>query len=426
MKGKKSSTEFWVGVDWGDTSHAVAVVDGDRRKKQCFEVPHSVPGMEALSKKLAKFHPIRGIAIESSRNLVITHLLEAGYTLYLVNPKLSAAWRENDSVAGCKSDKRDGLVLARELSMRWERLEAVRPESPELRELAMLCKDEQRLIGERTGHVQRLVSALKDYFPGALAFFEDWTSPTAWAWLKRFPTPEKLAKASEDQLYKFLREHRVGISPVWQERVANRASAAEWVVDPAIRATSELKATTEIEQLQSIKKYLDIYRKHIEARSKLQQDYALFESLPGAGKKLAPRLLSIFGADRDRHETVEAIRLLSGVAPVMKQSGNRNKAKIRRACRKPWRNTLHLFATLSKNHCPWAKAFYDYRKARGDGHAQALRKLADKWLKIIHRMWRDRRPYNEEQYMESLYKRNSPLIAYLPVDKSVENAAQKA
>jgi len=426
MKGKNSSTEYWVGVDWGDTSHAIAIVDGDRRKKQCFEVPHSVAGMEALSEKLAAFHPIRGIAIESSRNLVITHLLDAGYVLYLVNPKLSASWRKNDNVAGCKSDKRDGLVLARELSMRWERLEAVRPEDPKVRELAMLCHDEQRLIGERTRHVQRLISTLKAYFPGALSFFDDWTSPAAWSWLKRYPTPEKFAKASEKQLHKFLREHRIGISPAWQERVSNRASALGWAVDPAVRATSELRVTTEIEQLESIDKQLAVYRKRIGELFKDQQDCPLFESLPGAGKKLAPRLFSMFGANRARYDTIDAIRLLSGAAPVMKQSGNSNRVKMRHSCRKAWRNTLHLFADLSKKYCPWAKAFYEYRKARGDRHAEALRKLADKWLKIIYRMWREQQPYNEEIYMESLYKRKSPLLGYLPVDKSVENVAKKA
>lgn len=416
MKGKNSSTEYWVGVDWGDSSHAIAIVDGDRRKKECFEVPHSVPGLEVLREKLAAFHPIRGIAIESSRNLVITHLLEAGYVLYLINPKLSAAWRKNDNVAGCKSDKRDGLVLARELSMRWERLEAVRPEDPKVRELAILCHDEQRLIGERTQHVQRLISALKAYFPGALSFFDDWASPAAWSWLKRYPTPEKFAKASEKQLYKFLREHRIGISPAWEKRVSNRASALGWAVDPAVRATSELRVTTEIVQLECIDKQLAVYRKRIEALYKEQQDRALFDSLPGAGKKIAPRLFSIFGSDRDHYETIDAIRLLSGAAPVMKQSGNHSKTKMRRSCRKHWRNTLHLFADLSKKYCPWAKAFYEYRKARGDRHAEALRKLADKWLKIIYRMWRDRQSYDEEKYMESLYKRKSPLLDYLPVD----------
>ena len=418
---ENSSGGYWVGVDWGESSHAVAVLDGARQLVRQFEVPHSLKGMDTLSETLAGFRPVLGVAIESSRNLIVAHLLETGYLLYPINPKLSSMWRKASSVAGCKSDKRDGLTLARELSVRWESLEAMRPPSEAMRELSLLCRDEQRLIDERTRHVQRLVGALKHYFPTALEFFDDWTGPTAWRWLKKFSTPQKFAKASEKQLYQFLRKHRIGISETWRGRVENHYAAANWVGDSAMLAADELKALSEVAQLLAIHEQLAVYRKRIETLSAAQDDSALFNSLPGAGKKLAPRLLVMFGTDRERRGVVEAVRLLSGVAPVMYQSGQRNRTTIRRACKKAWRNTMHQFAEKSKRYCAWAKAFYDYRKACGDRHAQALRKLADKWLKIIHRMWRERAPYDDAKYLQSLYKGNSPLLAYLPVENAVEN-----
>lgn len=421
-RNKNTTGGYWVGVDWGESSHAIAVVDASRRPVAQFDVPHSVAGMKTLDETLAGYRPILGVAIESSRNLIVAYLLESGYILYPINPKLSSAWRKAASVAGCKSDKRDGLVLARELSVRWEDLKAMHPPCEAMRELAVLCRDEQRLIDERTRHVQRLKGALKHYFPAALEFFEDWASPTAWRWLKKFSTPEKFAKASNERLYKFLREHRIGISEKWRERVENHSGAANWAVDCATLIADELKALTEVAILLTIHEQLGVYRKRIEALSAAQEDRSLFDSLPGAGKKLAPRLLVMFGTDRERRGVVEAMRLLSGVAPVMHQSGRTNRTTIRRACKKAWRNTMHQFADKSKNYCAWAKAFYDYRKACGDRHAQALRKLADKWIKIIHRMWREGAPYDDARYLQSLYRSNSPLLAYLPVENAVENS----
>ena len=87
MKGSRENGN-WVGVDWGESEHHVSVVDTNRQVKKRFHVPHSPKGMSTLDDTLRTFQPILGIAIESSRNLLITHLLAQGYTVYFINPKL--------------------------------------------------------------------------------------------------------------------------------------------------------------------------------------------------------------------------------------------------------------------------------------------------------------------------------------------------
>jgi len=54
------------------------------------------------------------------------------------------------------------------------------------------------------------------------------------------------------------------------------------------------------------------------------------------------------------------------------------------------------------------------QKARGKGHHAAIRSLAFKWIRVIHRCWKDHKPYNEELYLQRLKQRGStlyPLIA---------------
>lgn len=42
----------------------------------------------------------------------------------------------------------------------------------------------------------------------------------------------------------------------------------------------------------------------------------------------------------------------------------------------------------------------------------ALRALAFKWIRILHRCWTDRIPYDESRYLLALQKRQAPLLKF--------------
>jgi hypothetical protein len=419
---EQASRSYWAAIDWSDEEHGCLVVDQEGRIQTEFRVANSCEGLAEMTSRFRGFVPLRGVAIESHRGPLLVHLLQEGFPVYPINPKLSHAWRKNDSVAECKSDERDGRVLAQELCVRHERLRVLVPEDGETRKLALLCEDEQSLIQDRTRLVQSLKSTLKQYFPAALQFFGDWTKPTAWAWLKRFPTPERFARASEHTLYKFLKGHRLGITPTWQRRVQERTKALDWPQDVEVREAYEMRVHQLVARLQALQRELDQYRKRIEELFASREDAAVFSSLPGAGPKLAPRLAMVFGAQKDRYDSAAPLRQLAGTAPVTKSSGRTTRVHFRRACRKSWRNTMHLFADSSKKYCAWARAFYEYRRNCGDRHALALRKLADKWIKIIYRMWKEGECYNDKRYLLALARTKSPILAYLTEEAAVENS----
>src|SRR5204863_8642792 len=117
------------------------------------------------------------------------------------------------------------------------------------------------------------------------------------------------------------------------------------------------------------------------------EDHAIFESLPRAGKRLAPRLLAEIGDDRGRYSDAQALQALSGTAPVAFQSGNYAKAHKRYACVKPLRNALYQFAWQSTLEEPWALAYYQRKRAEGKSHTVAVRALANVWVRIIYAMW---------------------------------------
>ncbi len=66
--------------------------------------------------------------------------------------------------------------------------------------------------------------------------------------------------------------------------------------------------------------------------------------------------------------------------------------------------TFHEFAGHSIVKCQWARAYYDLQIHRGNSHHAAVRALAFKWIRILFRCWKNRTPYDEQVYLQSLQK----------------------
>jgi len=409
---RQEQQRCWAGLDWGSETHAVSVVNDAKEVLGSFKVEASLKGLEQLVKRLGGFGTVAGIAIEATRNPVVNCLTSAGFTVYLVNPKLSKNWRACNSVACVKSDERDGLVLAMELAGRHASLRALKPEDPTVAELAGLCEKLRVLVDERTSLLQRLKATLGQYYPGALGFFTDWASPVAWRFLHRFPRPEMLAHAHKGTLIRFLKANRIGLKPIWLARIEARGEVTCWP-SPGDRVALEAMALAIVAQLQSLQPHIDKMDRLIAESARHLPHTYLLESLPGAGKRLAPVLAAITAPVASGQTAIKAIRCVSGVAPVKDESGKRRHVCVRRRCNKHWRDVMHLFAFSSTHWCGWAKAFYDMHREKGDHHASALRKLADKWLKIINRMLETGEPYDDQRYVEALRRNGSPLYLRL-------------
>lgn len=406
----------WVELDWGDSEHSICILDCQTGDMERFEVKHSSKGMAELLGRLSACGEVLGVAIETSKHLVVQQLLNAGYTIYPINPKLVKSWRENLKVQPSKSDKIDATVIAHGLSHYHDQLKPFFPGDAQSRKLAMLCNDEIGFIKAQTALVNKLQAALKLYYPQALKFIDNWAAPTAWAFVIKYPNPSKFQRATKKGLESFLKAHRTGISEKWEERIANRKDEQSWSFDEATSETKEILVIHLAKQLVQLKGILKDYRKKIDSLFSDQMDADLFQSLPGAGPKLAPRILSFFGEDRTRFDSAKGLQELSGVVPVSKVSGGKKKKPtvlFRRAVQHGFRNSMHQFAFCGIKQSSWAKAFYDRAKENGQSNSLALRNLGVKWLKIIYRMWQTGEKYDEARYLKALIEHGSPLVSYM-------------
>jgi hypothetical protein len=386
-------------VDWASKKHSVIVVNQVGKVIEQFEIEHSALGWKKFREKLQPYGSIP-FAIETSQGTAVEQLLEAGMIVYPLNPKSAQAYRERKAPSGAKDDWLDAWSFADALRVDGQGWKALQPEGPLIKELRLLCRDEVTLIEQRTAFIQQLRHALAEYYPAALEAFEDWTSVSAWMFLQRFPTPDALAQAGKRQWQKFLHSRRLWGSDEGLRRMEIFAHASEFAGTPPTVKAKSLLALSLVQMLFAIEKQLALYRQQIEELFARHPDHDLFGSLPGAGPKIAPRLLSEIGDDRQRFGgDPQNLQCLAGSAPVTKRSGKRRKfwhVHQRRACDKHLRHALHLFADQSLSRCVWAELYYQHHRQKNQSHANALRRLAHRWLKIIYKMWIDRTPYNAE------------------------------
>jgi transposase len=142
-------------------------------------------------------------------------------------------------------------------------------------------------------------------------------------------------------------------------------------------------------------------------------DASLFAALPGSGTVYSTRLLAAFGSRRERFESAEALLNFSGIAPVVKRSGQATKIHRRYARPIFLHQSFIEYANESIRHSLWARAFYQMHKAAQQSHWVIIRALAYKWIRILFRCWQERTPYDELRYLKSLQKSRSPLLQYL-------------
>ena len=105
-----------------------------------------------------------------------------------------------------------------------------------------------------------------------------------------------------------------------------------------------------------------------------------------------------------------AMQAIAGTAPVSYQSGRLNKIRVRWACDKFLRHTIHLWADCFRKASAWGQTYYQQKRDDGMSHASALRCLGQRLLKIIFRMISDKQPYDAELHARNQQKHGSWVL----------------
>jgi transposase len=380
---------WYAGLDWADDHHDLVVIDEASTKLAAKRFAHTKAGLEELTRFLESFtgpeHKDQlACIIETSRGLLISTLLEAGFTVYPVNPKVADRRR---SASGAKTDQIDAYLLAKLGRAELADLSKLHPDSPSIAELKELTRDQDALVQMQTRLVNQLTACLKAYYPVALELFTKLHQRSTLRFLQTFPTPQAAMAASAAQIAQVLKEAGHPTASKVASQIYDTLHRPHLTADAITTRTKSRLALALIAQLLPLLEQIAVYEKEIETLFLTHADSQIFESLPGAGKRLAPRLLAELGDDRTRYTGCSQLAALAGTAPVLYQSGNYRKAHRRHACLKPLRNALYQLARTSRQQEPWADDYYQRKRAEGKSHSVALRALSNVWLRILYRMW---------------------------------------
>jgi transposase len=334
-------------------------------------------------------------------------------TLYPLNPAQLDNYRKSQKQSGAKDDPSDAELLCQYLRNYRGKLRPLKTEDAGTRELALLCEQRRDAVDQRTAITLELKAALKQYFPLVLQLVDsDLYADFIQDLLLKWPTLAKLQKAPRQKVRSFFYGHNVR-GDVIERRLALIADALPLTLDPALVNAGVLRVQKCAQLLLAFNRCIRKYDARIKELLHAHADYQIVQSLPGSALHMQSRILAALGTDRQRFETAKQVQCYSGIAPVTKKSGRSKTVHHRWACPKFLKQTFHEYAGVSLLRSRWARAFYRMQLARGKSKQMAKRALAYKWIRIIFRCWQDRVPYDEERYMDSLRRANSPLLSYM-------------
>jgi transposase len=388
---------LFVGDDWAEDHHDVEIVDDQGRRLARKRLPEGLGGITGLHALIAQFFPDEWaelepgeaasrvkVGIETERGPWVQALIAAGYEVFAINPMSVARYRERHSTSGAKSDAGDAHVLAEIVRLDRAHHRPVAGDSELGEAIKLVARAHQSVVWDRTRHVLRLRSILREFFPAALEAFGDLDARDSLELLAIAPDPDRAARLPKSKITAALRRaHRHGVEDkaTWIRSVL-RAPAlrqpAQVQAAFAVIVTSQVRLITtlngEIAQLGEVVAHY--FGRH--------RDAEIYASQPGLGVILGARVLAEFGDDRTRFADAKARKNYAGTSPITRASGKKKLVLARYARNERLGDAVQQWAFGSLKGSPGARAYYDTLRARKIGHQAALRQLANRLVGILH------------------------------------------
>jgi transposase len=310
---------LFVGDDWAEDHHDVEIVDDDGRVVARRRLPEGLDGMtrlhaligEHLPTEWAEGEPARAAAmvrvgIETDRGPRVAALVATGYEVFAINPMSVARYRERHSTSGAKSDTADAHLLAEIVRLDRAHHRPVAGDSDAGEAIKLTARTHQSLVWDRTRHVLRLRSALREFFPAALTAFPDLDAPDALELLRRAPDPDQAVQLTKSRITAALRRaSRRGIDAKTTHLQAILA-AEQLRQPPMIQSAYAAIVASEVAIIDALNTQIDQLGAVVSAHFGRHPDAAIHASQPGLGTILAARVLGEFGDDPHRYIDAKA------------------------------------------------------------------------------------------------------------------------
>jgi transposase len=381
---------LFVGDDWAEDHHDVEVQDEAGRRLGRARLEEGVAG-------IARLHGLIGeqlgedddpaqvvIGIETDRGPWVQALIAAGYQIYAINPLQAARYRERHGVSGAKSDAGDAHALADMVRTDRHQLRSVAGDSSEAEAVKVVARAHQTLIWERTRHTLRLRQTLREFFPAALAAFDDLAAVDALDLLGKAPDPASAARLTTAQITTALKRARRHDVPAKAEKLRAALRTQQLGQPPVVTAAYAATVRAQVAILTTLYTQIKAMEEQVEAHFRQHPDAEIYLSQPGLGRILGARLLAEFGDDSTRYVDAKSRRNYAGTSPITRQSGKKKIVLARYVHNDRLIDALGRQAFAALKASAGARAYYDQQRHRGIGHHAALRQLGNRLVGILH------------------------------------------
>jgi len=392
---------LFVGDDWAEDHHDVELMDQAGRVLARRRLPEGVAGMgrlhELVGQQLGEDDRDAEvvIGIETDRGPWVAALVAAGYTVYAVNPLQASRYRERHGVSGAKSDGADAHMLTDMVRTDSHQLRAVAGDSADAEGIKVLARTHKTLIWERTRHIQRLRHQLREYFPAALEAFDDLDAGDTLELLGKAPDPARAARLTRAQVSAALKRARRRGIPDKATAILAALRGPQLGRPPAVTAAYAATVRSLVAVIITLNEQVKTLQGQVEEHFGQHPDAEIYLSQPGIGPVLGARVLGEFGDDPHRYADGKARKNYAATSPITRASGKKKVVAARFIHNDRLVDALNAQAFASLNASPGARAFYDELRARGIEHNDALRRLANRLVGILHGCLKTRTTYDE-------------------------------
>jgi transposase len=398
---REVAVRLCVGDDWAQDHHDVEVMDEAGKVLARRRLPEGVAGVGQLHELIGRFAPGDGVAvevqvgIETGRGPWVAALLAAGYAVFAVNPLAAARFRQRYVMSGAKSDELDAHVLADVVRTDARQLRPAAAGSAQAGGIQVLARGHKTLIWERTRQVQRLRAQLLEYFPAAVAAFGDLDAADALELLGKAPDPARAARLTRAQVAAALK--RAGRYKIKERTDAILAAlrGPQLAQPPALTAAYAATVRSLIAVITTLNAQVAVLQGQVEESFGQHPDAEIYLSQPGIGAITGARVLGELGDNPHRYASAKARRNYAGTSPITRASGKRKTVAARFVRNDRLIDALMTQAFSALRVSPGARAFYDAQRAKGLEHNDALRRLANRLVGILHGCLKTRTCYDE-------------------------------
>jgi transposase len=393
---------LFVGDDWAEDHHDVEVMNEAGKVLSKKRLPEGASGMSQLHGLIGRHVPEDAgdaevvIGIETDRGPWVAALIAAGYTVYPANPLLASRYRERHAVSGAKSDGGDAHMLADMVRTDSHQLRPAAGDSPEAEGIKVVARTHKTMIWDRTRTVQRLRHQLREYFPAALEAFDDLDAPDVLELPGRAPDPARAAKLTRAQVAAALKRARRHHVPAKTDAILAALRGEHLGQPAALTAAYAATVRSLVAVLVTLNEQVRLLEAEVRQHFGRHPDAEIYQSQPGMAAVLGARVLAEFGDDPYRYESAKARKNYAGTSPITRASGKKKVVAARFVRNNRLIDALMAWAFTSMLASPGARAFYDEQRAKGFEHNDALRRLANRLVGILHGCLKTRTLYDED------------------------------